>query len=82
MYMEFNGIILNYENVLSFRKAPVDKSGKYPIIVDNLFHDSTTDDVYKEFYDTKEEQEKRFDEIKSIVSPTEEYSYQAGICRL
>ncbi len=67
MYMEFNGLLLNYENVVSFRKAPINKNGKYPIIVDNLFHDSTTEGIYTELYDTQGEQNDRYEEIQAII---------------
>lgn len=67
MYMEFNGFMLNYENVVSFRKAPINKNGKYPIIVESLIHDSTTQGIYTELFDTQQEQDNRYDEIKAII---------------
>lgn len=67
MFIEFNGLILNTFNVISFREGTVDKQGKYPIYADHVMHDTGTDDSYKETYDTKELQDERFAELKEML---------------
>lgn len=67
MFILFNGIYLNTENVISFRKSPVDRQGKYPIVADHVVHDSSSEDVYSEKFDTKADQDARFDSLATIL---------------